>query len=381
MNDAHILLVEDDTYLLSGMRDLLEIEGYHVSCGVDGMDALRVLGEMVRPPDLVISDIRMPNMDGYQFLTSLRSHQEWLLIPFIFLTAKGQKEDISYGKLLGVEDYITKPFDFGDLLVSVKSTLIRHEQRVQWQEQRIDSLRQQILMVLHHEFRTPLSYIVAYSDLLLSTPAFASNPEMSQLRDGIISGSDRLTALIENFLILAELESGFGNNIYTTRRTMIQDMQFLVPRIIDELSHKAAEQGVEVVYQSNSSIPSILADEVYLKAAIKQLIDNAIKFSPKKQNSSVHVHADVEQEELVISVTDHGIGIPEEEIDLLFDPFYQINRKKNEQQGSGAGLAIVRHVTMLHQGKVEVESQPNEGASFRLRIPVVTSPEEVSQPA
>ena len=245
----------------------------------------------------------------------------------------------------------------------------------------MDSLRQQILMVLHHEFRTPLSYIVAYSDLLLNTPAFASNPDVRQLRDGIISGSDRLTTLIENFLILAELESGYGINIFTTRRAMIHDMQGFVPRIIDELSQKAAERGVEVMYQSKGSIPSMLGDEVYLKAAIKQLIDNAIKFSPKHQNASVDVHADVEEGELVISVTDHGVGIPESEIELLFDPFYQFNRKKNEQQGSGAGLAIVRRVTMLHQGRVEVESQPGEGACFRLWIPVVTSFEEIPQPA
>jgi len=380
MTDAHILLVEDDAFLLSGMRELMEIQGYRVSCGVDGADALKVLEAMPQLPDLIVSDIRMPNMDGYQLLTNLRSREEFLSIPFIFLTAKGQKEDISYGKLLGVEEYITKPFDFDDLIVSVKATLKRYEQLSQWQTARMDSLKQQILRVLYHEFRTPLSYIVAYSDLLLTTPGFADNPEMQQLRDGIITGSDRLTNLIENFLILAELESGFARSVYQMRRSMLSDVQFFVPRVIDELSLKALEYGIEVIYKADESLPPMLADEVYLKTAIKQLIDNAIKFSARNANLCVHVHASVVDEEMIISVIDQGVGIPKTELDLLFDPFYQINREKNEQQGSGAGLAIVRHVAQLHNGRVEVESEPGKGSTFRLRIPVVQVEEIISVP-
>jgi signal transduction histidine kinase len=381
MEDKHILLVEDDTFLLSGVRELLEIEGYQVSIGTDGAEGVSILSSMAKVPDLIISDIRMPNMDGYEFLTSIRSREEWLSIPFIFLTAKGQKEDISYGKLLGVEDYITKPFDFDDLLVSVKSALTRQEQLALVQNMRMNNLKHQILMVLQHEFRTPLSYIVAYSDLLLDTPAFAANPETQQMRDGIVAGSERLTSLIENFLTLAELESGFGKEIYQQRRGLVDDIRFLVPRIMDELSSKAAERGVEMVYQADENLPAMLADSSYLKAAIKQLVDNAIKFSYKDKKAKVHIRATIENEELLVCVTDHGEGILSDQLGLVFDSFYQINRKKHEQQGSGAGLAIALHIAALHNGTITVESEPGEGATFCLRIPVVTTVEgEVVKP-
>jgi signal transduction histidine kinase len=244
----------------------------------------------------------------------------------------------------------------------------------------MDTLKHQILMVLQHEFRTPLSYIVAYSDLLLDMPAFVANPEMQQLRNGIVAGSERLTALIENFLILAELESGIGNKIYRQRRAMLSDLRLFAPRIIDELSLKAAARGVEVLYEADAALPTMLADAPYLKAAMKQLVDNAIKFSPRNAKAKVRVRVTVENEEMVISVIDHGRGIEPDQIGLVFDSFYQINRDKHEQQGAGVGLAIVRHIAELHNGTAEVESEPGKGATFRLRIPVVIIEEDVLEP-
>src|SRR5687768_13429493 len=117
---GHILLVEDDEVLLKGLHDLLEMEGFRITTANDGADGLRSLEGMPRFPDLIISDIRMPHMDGYEFLAAVRNRPEWLTIPFIFLSAKGQKEDIRYGKMRGVDDYVAKPFELKDLLVAIR---------------------------------------------------------------------------------------------------------------------------------------------------------------------------------------------------------------------------------------------------------------------
>jgi len=166
MKDTHILLVEDEDALLYGMRDLLEVEGYRVTLASDGHKALEALRAMTRPPDIIISDIRMPNLDGYGLISAVREEPQWVSVPFIFLSAKGEKADIHLGRLQGADDYLTKPFDYEDLLVSVQSCLSRQRQRVAAEESRMEGLRRRILEMLNHEFRTPLSYIVAYADLM-----------------------------------------------------------------------------------------------------------------------------------------------------------------------------------------------------------------------
>lgn len=368
-NTGHILLVEDDEVLLRGMHDLLEMEGYRVITAVDGADGMRVLEALQRAPDLIISDIRMPHMDGYEFLSAVRDRTEWLTTPFIFLSAKGQKEDIRYGKMRGVDDYIPKPFDFKDLLVSVRAAIDRRRVLAEWQEIRMESLKQRILTVLHHEFRTPLSYIVAYADLMANSPTFTHSGELRQYIGGILEGSERLSNLIESFLILAELESGYGAKIYERRRGIIDDSALFVRQIMDGLKQKAEDRDVVMEVQAQRNLPRLLADEVYLGSAFKHLIDNGIKFSRRNVRSKVKVSLYEENGEVVFSVADEGPGIPAEEREKLFDTFYQINREKNEQQGAGAGLAIARHVAQLHGGCIELESQDGIGSCFRLRLP------------
>jgi two-component system, sensor histidine kinase and response regulator len=366
---GHILLVEDDEVLLRGMHDLLKLEGFSVTTAVDGADGLRVLESMMEFPDLIISDIRMPHMDGYEFLAAVRGRPEWLMIPFIFLSAKGQKEDIRYGKMRGVDDYIPKPFDFKDLIVSVKAAIQRRQELAEWQEIRMESLKQRILTVLHHEFRTPLSYIVAYADLMASSSSFSNSTELRQYIGGIMEGSERLSNLIESFLILAELESGYGKKIIERRRTIIDDVPALVRQMIDNLKEKADDRDVVIDLEVGRGIPKLQGDEVYIGSAIKHLVDNAIKFSTRNVRAKVHVNIDSQDGYVVISVIDEGPGVPLEEQQKLFQSFYQINREKNEQQGAGSGLAIARHVAMLHNGRVEVESDEGLGSCFRLRLP------------
>src|SRR5438067_991075 len=118
-----LLVVEDDSALLEGLRDILELSGYTVLTARNGLEGLAVLQAQV--PDLIVSDINMPRMDGYQFYGRVRAQSEWVSVPFIFLTAKGEKTDVRQGKLLGADDYITKPFEEVDLLVAVQSKLNR----------------------------------------------------------------------------------------------------------------------------------------------------------------------------------------------------------------------------------------------------------------
>lgn len=368
MAEKTILVVEDDHALLNGISDLLDISGYSVLQARNGLEALKVLNNSSLP-DLIISDIFMPKMDGYKLLESVRANPEWVSIPVIFLTAKGEKQDIRDGKIRGVDDYIPKPFDYEDLLAAVERGLNRHAEMLQWQESRMEALRQHILKIVNHEFRTPLTYIVAYADLLESNNYVQQSDELRQYIKGIMDGTERLTKLIENFLVLTELESGYGRTTYDRRAGEITNLKPVIEGAISRARSHAVVRGVRTEVDVTGSIPVIYGDAGYLQEAVYQILDNSIKFSPKNEGAVVNIELYSENHYVIIALCDNGPGIPQEEQKLLFDLFYQVNRERIEQQGSGVGLTIVRHIAKLHKAKIKIKSAIDFGSCFELWLP------------
>jgi len=209
MAKAKLLVVEDEPNLLLGIRDILELDNYEVMTAQNGKEALDVLYETTeRPPDLIVSDIMMPHMDGIEFLEHVRNEDKWVMIPFIFLTAKGEKTDVYKGKLLGVDDYLIKPFDADDLLVAVQAKLQLAGKRTEVASSAIDKVKENILTILNHEMRTPLTLVVAYADMLKDHPIDQMDEqELIVFLREINSGADRLRRLIEIFILLVEIQN------------------------------------------------------------------------------------------------------------------------------------------------------------------------------
>jgi two-component system sensor histidine kinase/response regulator len=370
MTQATIRVLEDDEGLLMGVRDILEIQGYAVLTATNGYEGLALMREAENPPDLIVSDIMMPGMDGYQFLETVRQNEEWTSIPFIFLTARGEKTDVRAGKMLGADDYVTKPFEAEDLVVCVASKLRRSREIGMIQSAQVAEIKQRILTILHHEFRTPLTYVVAYSDLLNREFDTLSMAEMREFLNGINSGAERLRRLIENFILLVELETGTAAETFLWRRQSITDMHTILAQAIAQARPFADERGVELDLLPVPPLPPVTGDAEYLKAAVTRLIDNGIKFN-NKPDGRVEVSAQVSGREVWLQVADNGRGIPERELQTIFQIFYQIKRQLYEDQGAGAGLPIVRRIVQLHGGHVEVSSAFGQGSAFTICLPVV----------
>lgn len=361
-----ILIVEDDFHLLDGVRDILELEGYEVLTARDGRSGLEVLRAALPPPNLIISDIMMPNMDGLQFLQAVRADEQWITIPFIFLTAKGEKEDVQAGRKLGVDDYLTKPFDSDDLLIAVESRLRRYQRIDDTHANRISGLKRNILTILNHEFRTPLTLIVAYANMLNEgEPTQLSGEELLLFLKGVNSGAERLRHLVENFILLVEIQTGEAAKIYAMRRK---------PQAVEPLISEARRRALlreevthDCVIEMDNDLPKLRVDGEYLITALTHLIDNAIKFSPN--HDSVTVHVTQSNESLRIAVKDRGRGIPAAEVARIWDSFYQINREMHEDQGAGSGLAIAAGLVALHGGHIDVESQQGMGSTFTIVLP------------
>ncbi len=360
-----VLVVEDDTALLQGLRDILELSGYQVLTARTGVEGLAALEKQV--PDLILSDINMPQMDGYQFYALLRANPDWVSLPFIFLTAKSEKDDVRRGKLLGADDYIIKPFEEVDLLVAIQAKLNRRAEIQAAMNRQMDDLKRTILTTLNHEFRTPLTYITTYADMLRE--ADLSSDEFKEFMRGIQLGSDRLRRLVEDFILLVELQTGEANQSFEMRRERLTDPTLVINVVLERARAKAEARRVSLAEDIARPLPTILADRAFLVDALNRLVDNAIKFSGK-EGGLVTVRARPGGRGLLLQVVDRGIGIPAAEQTKIFDLFYQIDRAKMEQQGSGSGLAIARGIVRLHGGELTCESVVDRGSTFTIDLPI-----------
>jgi two-component system sensor kinase len=369
MSKPQILVVEDDRHLIEGIREILEINGYEVMTANNGEAGLEILRSYAKPPDLIVSDIMMPRMDGYDFCKEVRSLDKWAVIPFIFLTAKGERDDIKRGKSLGVDDYVVKPFDAEELLIVVKAKLETQQIRQKvWQDE-VSNVKHNILTILNHEFRTPLTYVVAYADMLHRDADELSKEEMISFLRGINAGASRLRRLVESFILLVELETGEAADTFGWRQGLMSNYMALLRSIAVKYTELAEEKQVTIEVDVESDLPAIKADHEYLTAALECLVDNAIKFSDKP-GTVVKLSAYQEGEHVCLTVRDQGRGIPNYELKNIFQKFYQIDRNKYEDQGAGSGLAIVKGVIELHGGTIVVDSPPGEGTTFTIYLPI-----------
>jgi signal transduction histidine kinase len=366
MEKTRVLIVEDDGHLLSGIKDILELEDFDVMTAQNGREGLEVLRGQAEPPNIIVSDIMMPHMDGYQFLEEVRKEREWKKIPFIFLTAKGEKADKQKGLKGGADHFLTKPFDAEDLIATVEAALARvKDTELVYDAEKVEQLNK-IMTIINHELRTPLTLVVGYSEMLRDTDV--SDPEeVRTFVRGVNSGADRLRRLVDNFIFVVELTTGEADKMIEWRKRPTNDFGWIY-----EEAHRqiALPHTRPRNYEVNiaSDLPMVNLDTQYVTIALRELLDNAAKFS--SANATVRTEIYQDGDYLAITVTDEGRGIPAGKLEEIWQPFFQINRELFEDQGSGSGLAIVDGVVKLHKGTRHVESIEGKGSRFTMRLPI-----------
>jgi two-component system sensor histidine kinase/response regulator len=361
-----ILLVEDDLALLNGMCDTLEMVGYRTVSATNGQEALTALAEV--RPDLIISDIMMPEMDGYDFHQAVSSDSEMATIPFIFLTAKSDQADVRKGLRDGVDAYLIKPFDLEDLLIHVENKLRRFAVIRQEALAQLDELQQQIITMFSHELRTPLTYIQGYTDLLAGQPEAFSRDEITTFLQGIQVGSSRLNRLVENLLALVQLDTGVFRQEFE-HFAVRDDVGRLVRLAANHLAPTAANKGIAIDVKVDDHLSPVRLVSTHINQVISNLVDNAIKFS-QRPDSRVLVRVYQNEERLLVDVIDEGIGIGPHDARDVFQRFRQVNRAKHEQAGLGVGLAIARGLMQIHGGDIELTSKLGEGSRFTAWFPL-----------
>ncbi len=363
-----ILVVEDHQLLLEAIRDLLEVENFEVYTAANGHTALEIMEDV--QPDLIVSDIMMPQMDGYTLYQKVRENPKWVRIPFIFLTARGERNDILKGKAMGAEDYITKPFDTRDLIITIRSRLGRAQAIHEATEAEFDALKQQIVNVFSHELRTPLTYISGYTELALDDISKLSVKDLQDFLVGIKRGADRLNRLVEDLLLALQLDTGHAAKEFETFASVRYDLDKIIMLTARTYQEAAAANKTPLEIDLPSQLPPVKIYEEYLSNALGRLISNSIKFSHATQKP-IKITASTSAEWVDIAVIDQGIGITPENLKQIFKRFRQINREKMEQQGIGMGLYITRSLVEIHGGDLDAVSEPGEGSTFTIHLPIV----------
>jgi CheY-like chemotaxis protein/anti-sigma regulatory factor (Ser/Thr protein kinase) len=371
---AVILLVEDEQSLLDGIADLLEMAdtGYQLTVltATNGVEGLEVLSRHI--PDLIVSDIMMPKMGGIEFLRSLRQNPEWVHIPVIFLSARGTRQDVLKGRLSGAELYITKPFDNEELLRMVRSQLGRAFELRDDRRRRMEELRRNIIQLLNHEFRTPLTYVTAYYEMLAESLSLEDVDNLQEYLRGIQVGTVRLAGLVEDLIEVVELKTGEAAARFTANARPISNMGQLLKESLDSWRRREVSAPVILHDLVPESLPVVLGDWEAMSEVLERLLDNAIKFSLHKRENKpeVWLEAGTRNDQVYFSVKDNGIGFPDQVRHQIFDLFYQHNRTEIEQQGSGAGLTIVKGLIDLHGGAIEVDSKVGMGTTMTVLVPI-----------
>jgi len=354
-------VIEDEPFVRELIQDLLESKGFQALVCENGTTGVKLAQSYC--PDLILCDVQMPEMDGYAVLGKLRQIPSTATIPFIFLTARGEKAEIRRGMTLGADDYLIKPCTAEDLVGAIASRLQRQGKIQSQAQEQLEHLRRSISLSLPHELRTPITGILSAIELLR---LFADEPEtILELADSLQSSTERLYRLVRNFLLYAELENptrdrvrlseGFGDNTYDPEPLIVAIATQVARRFKREADLQLALQPMAV------QLP-----ESDLEKILEELLDNAFKFSGA--GDLVQIVGNVEGDSWAIDVVDRGRGMTPEQI-ARRGAYVQFDRHIHEQQGMGLGLSIAQRLLKIHGGSLVISSTSGEGTTMRILLP------------
>lgn len=362
---AKVLVIEDEKSLREEIIDNLRFENFEVIGAIDGVHGVEMAKHTA--PDLIICDVMMPKLDGYGVLTQLRSDPANAAIPFIFLTAKVEKQDFRQGMELGADDYLTKPFTQSELLAAIQTRLEKDAAIRREAEQNVNTLRETLISTLPHELRTPLTSIIGYGELIKSDAVNLNLKGISDMAQWIVMSGLRLHRLVENYILYAQLEI-LKNDSY-----QVADLghDFVIDSA-DIISSTAQQIATQYERESDLTLEvesiRVAISENYLKKVAYELIDNAFKFSTK--GLPVKITARMDNQNFTMSIRDIGRGMSAEEIKKI-GAYMQFHRAVYEQQGSGLGLAITKRLMELHHGRFSIESNIEQGTTVTIILPLI----------
>ncbi len=362
--DPKVILVEDDL----AVRDMMGVylkKHYQVTMVDNGMEALSAIQR--DRPDVIVSDVTMPQMSGYDLLRELRQDQNTATIPFIFLTAQADYNALRDGMAEGADDYLFKPVEMEDLKRAIDAQIQKQVMSANRLDDTVRIVQENLLHALPHELRTPLFQILGYTQMLRDEFTSLSQEDIDFFLDVIWRSSERLQRLIENYSSHLQLETVMldPKRQEHLRNNLVRDASDVILRTAEPLAH-AYMRPSDLRHKLESR--ALRISEENLAKLAYELLDNAFKFS--QPGAPVGVGTFVKDDAYHIVVEDRGCGIPEKHLKRLGKPFMQFERDEHEQQGVGLGFSIAKRLVEVHGGKLTVRSKHGEGTRIHAQLPI-----------
>jgi light-regulated signal transduction histidine kinase (bacteriophytochrome) len=315
-------------------------------------------------PDLLLSDVMMPNMDGFELLTALRADTRTRTMPVILLSARAGEESSVEALDSGADDYLIKPFSARELVSRVRAHIALNETRRRWARQ-LEQANQELEAFgysVSHDLRAPLRAVDAFTQILLADHVSGLDPKGIDYLKRILTSARRMSAIIDDLLALSQIGRG------ELRLTTI-DLTPIVCSIVAELRARTPGRRVEVTVAEELIV---VCDPRLVTIALENLLANAWKFTSKQTSSMIIVGREPTREpgretSDVFFVRDNGVGFDMRHAEHLFEPFRRLHAE-TEFEGTGIGLAIVRRVIERHGGRVWAHGAVNEGATIRFTL-------------
>ncbi|MBF0144504.1 MAG: response regulator, partial [Magnetococcales bacterium] len=381
-DERRVLIVDDQRGNLDVLREILA--DFHCLVALDGHQGIRLARNA--SPDIIILDIMMPEIDGFEVCRRLKADALTHPIPVIFVTAKREAEDESEGFRVGAADYITKPYspeivrrrilhhmelkshqDHLEKLVAQRTAELAEAKReAETRREAAEAgnrAKSEFLATMSHEIRTPLNAILGLGELLLESEV---TPEQRRYLETARRASESLLGLVSDILDLSKIEAG-----QLDLELGPFELPALLEQILDIQLDRAREKGITLRLVVAEAVPRrVLGDANRLRQILLNLLSNAIKFTPAGE-VTLKVWRGATPDLLSFIVTDTGIGIPPEKLGIIFQPFVQAEASTTRRfGGSGLGLAICHRLTTMMGGRIEVASTAGEGSTFTLSIPL-----------
>jgi CheY-like chemotaxis protein/two-component sensor histidine kinase len=361
-----ILVVEDNAIVLESIAESLRVNGYNVLQAMNGIEAIPLA--QTHLPHIILSDIMMDGMDGYALLNELRKDPATALIPFLFMSAKTDFEDIRFAMNLGADDYITKPFTPTSLVTTIKMRLSKHALMQSAVHDKIKQLTENLAYAMPHELRTPMTAIMGCADLIKRNLDPLNTEEILLCSELIDTSVRRLYRLIEQFnhyaqLTLIEADAVRRKQLYSQLTMYSGDT--IHEFTVEEATRNGRNNDIEIEDNIGDAILPI--KPYYLEMIVREVLNNAFKFSAS--DSPIRIVLSKTSEFYSIIVQDKGRGISKQHIRSI-EAFTQFDRQQYEQQGVGLGLALVRKILDLYSGKFIIQSEQGSGTTVQLTLPL-----------
>lgn len=349
---TRVLIADDALDTVELLKKRLNFEGYETIEAYDGEQCLEQASK--GNPDVIILDVMMPKLDGYEVCRKLKANRSTAYIPVLMLTAKGEVEDKIKGLGVGAHDYMPKPFDYKELSARIKSLLaIKSARERLVQEEKSEALNH-MMDELAHELRNPLTSIGGFARRLYDNLS-EGDPSREYARI-ILKEVSRLEKMVKH---LVELKAAA---ITYKEPTDIND---LILEVLSEFREECSTKSIEVRVELSERLPLLSLDKEHFKLAVRNIIENSIEALHSASRKIIQVCSKIEHDRVEIQISDSGKGIPRDKIKNIFDPFFT-----SKTSGPGLGLTIALKVIQEHRGTIAVTSEPDEGAVVVIKLPI-----------